>query len=129
VYAKIPSLEAPEVTGLATALLRDSYDKAKGRHQDPSSLCKVDSHVEDGEVWWYVRLGHMAVGREREASALLPITEAYPGLLESAAATTINSVVETSEMAKKALQKFTGHLSPNAKLRKLVVNGLCEVCP
>jgi hypothetical protein len=92
------------------------------------SLCKVDSHVEDGEVWWYVKLGHIAVGREREASDLFQITEAYPDLLETAAATTIRPVVKTSEMAEEAVQEFRGHFSPSVKLRKLVIDGLCEVC-
>jgi len=64
----------------------------------------------------------------REASALLPITEAYPGLLESASATTINAVDETSKMAEEAVREFTGRLSPSAQLRKLVVDGRCEIC-
>jgi hypothetical protein len=58
----------------------------------------------------------------------MPITEAFPGLLESASASTINAVVETSEMAEGAEQEFTVHLSPYAKLRRLAVEASGELC-
>ena len=129
VERRLRDLPGSDVDGMTIALLRDTHYKPVERPADPSRPYEIDGQEEAGVVWWHLRLGSISVGRERDSSALTPVVAAYEELMKQSSAGEFGAVARAAKQTQESIQEFQKLLSPDARLRKLVLTGHCELCP
>ena len=82
-----------------------------------------------GEGWYYLQLAYVGIGHEHNPEHLGGIAAAHRRLTAELPSTPeITKANEAYRAASAAMNQFRTALSPDARLRKLLVDGRCDLC-
>ncbi len=127
---RLGDLAEREAKAMAESLLTDAYYRVTTCSGGLEFTYEPQRTQDKNQVWWYLQLGSWAIGHVEEPVALEPLARVHKELvtvLPSKAE--LKTLGETTQLAQKTIEEWRRALSPDARLRKLVVNGHCELCP
>jgi hypothetical protein len=79
---------------------------------------------------WHLELGFWRVGDVDNPEALTRVALVHKLLIETISRwATYDGAKKTSARAQEAIQEFQRSLSPNARLRRLLISSRCSECP
>ena len=132
--SKIIRVEAPvisesDIQGMLESLLMDSYNKLNGSLA-PNFYYGPLKQMVSGVTIYYLQLGSWTVGSFTDTNELNHLVDLHKKLVTGLpAGSTIKRLGEMSAKGEQAMNRFSNSLLPNARLRKLIFNGRCELCP
>ena len=127
VASGLPKLTSHDVESLAVSLLVDGWHRAKG---SPRINFDYRPRRMADASGWFLQLGGWGVGNEDSPRALEPVSD-----LHSSLATRIPkwkpvlALANAQIAAENAIAAFQQRLSPDDRLRKLIREGHCDLCP
>ncbi len=114
---------------MADSLFVDACYRAEGTSGIAFSY-EPHKTQQDDRVWWHLQLGGCGVGYTEYPAALLSLASAHKELTTALPATgEFKELIEVKQAVHQAIQQFQLALSPDALLRKLVLQGRCDLCP
>jgi hypothetical protein len=123
-------LKESDAIAMAESLLLDAYYAVTGLSQRLQFSYEPKSVPTDWGTRWYLQLGNWGVGYNEDPETLQPIArihrEVGAGLLNRAE---LKALAEADAAVRAAMKEFQAALRPDARLRKLVLGGRCELCP
>jgi hypothetical protein len=119
------SLSDIDAQPIANSLMAYAYEEGKLEFSD-----ELDSHIENGRVYWYLKLGAWNVGHEEDPERLKPIIELHRELKEKVLSWEVIQIYQQRNAdAWRKVKKFQDHLGSDAQLRRLLLESRCEACP
>lgn len=113
---------------MALSVLWDVHQRRVLRNR-PHYLYEAVSLAPDGRGPWRLPLATWCVGEAQAPEELVALREAHVDLLKHAADDArLRRMAEAFLSLDAAIQGFRGCLLPAARLRKLIVEGRCELC-
>jgi hypothetical protein len=83
----------------------------------------------DKGIRWYPQPGKWMAGYEENPEALKPIAIIYKKLTAALPhRARLRAVGESGMAARRLVEEFSSSLSPDALLRRLVMEGRCRIC-
>ena len=127
---RLGDLAEREAKAMAESLLMYAYYRVANPSGRLEFSYEPQRTQDKNQVWWYLQLGSWAIGHAEEPVALQPLILAHRELVA-----TLPSRAEWQALggadrtARQAVEEFQRSLSPYARLRKLVMDGRCDLCP
>jgi len=119
-----------EAKAMAESLLVDAYYRVTTPSGGLEFSYEPQKTQEKNRVRWHLQLGAWAVGHAEDPAALQPLAGVHKALVAVLPLRVeLKALGETTQLAQKTIEEWRRALSPDARLRKLVVNGHCELCP
>ncbi|MBE9502102.1 MAG: tyrosine-type recombinase/integrase [Chloroflexi bacterium] len=130
VRKQLPDLSEQEARAMAESLLVDAYYRVTTPSGGLEFSYEPQKTTERNQVRWYLQLGAWMVGPVADQAMLEPLARVHKELVARLPLKAELKILgETSRMAHKSIEEFRRSLSPDARLRKLVLSGQCELCP
>ena len=126
---RLPSLAEQDAMAMVVSLLLHAYYRLAGS-AGLSFSYEPQQSLEGDKVWWHLQLGHWGVGHVEDPVALQPLALTHQELAAVLSATTeLKAMSDAHRSLCQAIERFRQALSPDARLRKLVLHGQCDLCP
>jgi len=125
----LPELTESDAKAMANSLLVDAYYRVAGLSGGSEFSYDPKRVQDDVGVRWHLQLGPWGVGYAEDPAMLKPLA-----LVHSQLAAVVHfraelkALGEARRTARRAIGEFQQLLSPDARLRKLVVEGHCDLC-
>lgn len=129
VAERLPRLAAQDVTALVRSLFADAVHRGSGYWPFSFSYEPERSHISGAEGWQLV-LGAFRtfpVADQRQLEPLIAVHQELRTTLPYGPE--VDDFVVASNKASESVRQFKDALSPDALLRKLVLQGHCNLCP
>lgn len=127
---QLPALADPDIeAAMADSLFVNACYRAEGA-SDIAFSYEPNKTQQGDKVWWYLQLGAWGVGHTEDPAALRPLASVHKELNTALpVAGEFKELIEVKQAAHQATQQFRRDLSPDALLRKLILDGRCDLCP
>ena len=131
--SKLPDLSADDLKGMAFSLIMDARHRLAGQGGLRFSYIPVRSSPPGIEILplaWHLQLGCWRVGDVDTAGSLTRVANVHKQMIEGIPRwATYELVKTTSNKAQQGIKEFQRSLSPDARLRRLIVSSRCAECP
>ncbi len=129
IRAEINTVSETDINSMAESLLVDGYHKIRGSSGLGFSYSPRE-YIENGITFYCLQLGNWWIGRTKNPDELGPVASLHKKL---AAGSISNPEMKKLSSAAHAFYKssssFVDCLSPDARLRNLILSGRCGLCP
>ena len=130
VKKRLEDVTKSEAKAIAESLLVGAYSRLTTGSMglrfsyEPQSL-----RTEEG-TRWFLQLGNWGVGSVEDPESLKPMAVVHKKLVAALPLRAeLKALREVDLTARRAMEGFRLALSPDARLRKLVLGGSCDLCP
>lgn len=129
VEMRLPGLSSDDQEGMVNSLFVDACHRAGGSpgiifSYEPQSDPAVNGNRR------HLRLGNWVVGSTERPESLEDVAIAHKSLRETIEARDMfKGLIEAEGLVRRAIQDFQQVLKPDDRLRKLIRNGHCDLCP
>jgi integrase len=125
----LPDLRESDASDMAESLLTYAWLLAIDAPRTLQFSYEPKSVSTDEGIRYYLQLGKWTAGYEENPEALQPLARVHreicTGLPEREE---LKAVGEADMVARRLMQEFSSSLSPDALLRRLVMEGRCQFC-
>ncbi|MEE8470847.1 MAG: hypothetical protein V3S51_05910, partial [Dehalococcoidia bacterium] len=126
----LPNLSGGDTEAMAESLLLDAFYRVTTPSRGLKFSYKPQKIPEGDKLWWHLQLGKWGVGHVEDPAALKPLAFAHRHLAAALpSAEELTALSKAACILRQTIGKFRRTLSPDALLRKLVLQGHCDLCP
>ena len=129
VETNLPGLPKLDVRSMAMSVVAGVGRIASTETLSPDFSYAVEQEESGGEVWWILRLGAWIIGSEHRDDLHLLIDVHKSLLTEASLWDALESVRRHEAVCLDTIGALQAALTPDAKLRRLVRGGCCDLCP
>ncbi len=127
---RLGDLAEREAKAMAESLLMDAYYRVTTPSGGLEFSYEPEKTQEKDQARWHLQLGAWSVGHAEEPAALQPLALVHKELVAVLPLRAeLKTLGEASRTARQAIEELRRSLSPDARLRKLVLDGHCDLCP
>ena len=126
---RVPSLTESDARAMAGALLTDAYYRTGTSSATVVLMPRPHrAHYEEG-IRWHLQAGSAAIRHAEDPTKLQPLVAAYAELAATLPSTEeLRALGEAGRVSRRLIEEFRATLSSDARLRKLVLDGRCDLC-
>ncbi len=125
----LPDLAEWDAKAMANSLLVDAYYRVVGLSGGSEFSYDPKRAQDNAGVRWHLQLGAWGVGYAEDPAMLKPLALVHSQLAAAMPfRAELRALGEAGRAARRAIGEFQQLLSPDARLRKLVLNGHCDLC-
>ena len=129
VKTNLPGLAEVDVHSMAMSVVAGAGRRASTETSSPDFSYAIEQEKSGDEVWWILRLGAWII-RSEHRDDLHQLIDVHKSLLTEASIWDELVLVRRHEaVCLDTIGAFQEALTPNAKLRRLVRGGSCDLCP
>ena len=115
---------------MANSLLVDAYYRVVGLSGGSEFSYDPKRAQDNAGVRCHLQLGPWGVGYAEDPAMLKPLALVHSQLAAVMPfRAELRALGEAGRTARRAIGEFQQLLSPDARLRRLVLNGRCDICP
>jgi len=125
----LPELTESDAKAMANSLLVDAHYRVAGLSGGSEFSYGPKRVQNDADVRWHLQLGAWGVGYAEDPAMLKPLAMVHSQLATAMPfKAELKALGEADGTARRAIGEFQQSLSPDARLRRLVLEGHCDLC-